>query len=334
MRRLWILLILFLAGAVVAQPPAAQPERIVAIGDLHGDFQAWRRIAGAAGLIDRRGHWTGGRAVLVQMGDIPDRGPDSLAIMRDMMRLEREAARAGGRVIGLVGNHEAMNMIGDLRYVHPGEYAAFATPRSEQLRARAYQANRQRIEAHYRARTPEMSARDIRRAWLDDTPPGKLEHRAAWGPEGELGRWVRRNPAVVKIGDTLFVHAGISAAYASTGIEEINRRTAAALAEADEAPQAIINDPAGPLWYRGLVVREPEGVTYAMPAEEELDLALRSMGARRMVVGHTPSLDGIAVRQGGRLIQVDTGISSYYGGKLTYLEIIGGEANAREVSRE
>ena len=65
-------------------------------------------------------------ATLVQMGDVVDRGPDSLKIIHDLMKLQREAPKRGGQVIVVLGNHEAMMMTDDMRYVHPGEYAAFA----------------------------------------------------------------------------------------------------------------------------------------------------------------------------------------------------------------
>ena len=67
---------------------AAQPNRIVAVGDLHGDFQAWQTIARAAGLIDPAGHWAGGKTTLVQLGDITDRQPDSLLIVRSLQELQ------------------------------------------------------------------------------------------------------------------------------------------------------------------------------------------------------------------------------------------------------
>ena len=128
MLRLWIWPLLAFAAMLIPGAMQAKPAtaRIVAVGDLHGDYDAWAAIARAAGLVDAKGRWAGGGAVLVQMGDVADRGPDSLKIIRHLMKLQREAAGRGGRVIVLVGNHEAMNMIGDLRYVHPGEYRAFA----------------------------------------------------------------------------------------------------------------------------------------------------------------------------------------------------------------
>jgi hypothetical protein len=100
-------------------------ERIVAIGDVHGDFKQFVRVLSAAGVIDAKKNWTGGKTHLVQTGDIFDRGPDSKKAMDLLMALEPQAIKAGGRVHALLGNHELMVMIGDLRYVHPGEYKAF-----------------------------------------------------------------------------------------------------------------------------------------------------------------------------------------------------------------
>ncbi|HEV2124765.1 MAG TPA: metallophosphoesterase, partial [Chloroflexota bacterium] len=222
----------------------------MAIGDLHGDFEAYRAILRSARLVDERGRWAGGETVLVQLGDIADRGPDSLKIIRHLMRLQREAKQARGKVVVVLGNHEAMMMTGDLRYVHPGEYAAFADSQSERRRERAFEANRAAIENSYRERDPTLSAAAVKETWFAETPLGMLEHQAAWHPTGEIGRWAARNPAVALIGETIFVHGGISPAYTAVPIEEINRRVAAALAARETAPDSIINDPAGPLWYR------------------------------------------------------------------------------------
>ncbi|MBC7987363.1 MAG: metallophosphoesterase [Sphingomonadaceae bacterium] len=340
--RMWRAIALVIAAwaiaGVGATPGLAQrPPRIVAIGDLHGDYAAYRAIVRAAGLIDDSDRWTGGEAVLVQTGDVPDRGADTLSIIRHLMRLQREALQVGGQVVALVGNHEMMNVTGDLRYVHPDEFAAFADGSSVRRRRRAYQANHAAIEQSYRARGRAMSGHAIHRAWLEDTPLGKVEHRAAWAPEGEIGRWVVSNPAVALIDGTLFAHGGISAAYAAMPIDEINRRVAAEIAARSDAPDAIIHDSAGPLWYRGLVNRESGEGDRAPPqmsVEEELDAVLRAHGARRIVVGHTPVPEGIAIRHDGRLIAIDTGISAHYGGARSYLEIIGDRVVAHVVSGE
>jgi hypothetical protein len=345
MLRLWIWPLLLFAAVLVPGAIQAKPAspRIVAVGDLHGDYDAWAAIARAAGLTDAKGRWTGGTAVLVQMGDVADRGPDSLKIIRQLMKLQREAAGRGGKVIALVGNHEAMNMTGDLRYVHPGEYRAFADRDSKARRDRVYEANRAAIETAYRTRDPKLTPEAIRDAWLKATPLGMLEHQAAWAPDGEVGKWVVGNPAVVKLDDTLFVHGGISAAYAKFSPEQINRRVADAIKARDESPTSIINDPIGPLWYRGLISRAPGDETTVAPAaagqavplgiDQEIDLVLEAFHVRRIVVAHTPSMAGIVSSDKGGLWRIDSAISRAYGGKPSYLEIVGDRVVAHEVPR-
>ena len=246
------------------------------------------------------------------------------------MQLQKAAKRTGGRVVTLVGNHEAMNMLGDLRYTTPGEFAAFANSGSAARREQTYQAFRTQIETVYRAMDPKMTSDAIKQAWFKVTPLGWVEQRAAWKPDGELGAWARSNPAVVKIGDMVFVHGGISAEYAKFPIDDINRRVAAALTAVDDSPKSILNDPLGPLWYRGLAGRDKDAeaerpaATGPRPTiDQEVDTVLAAYGAKRIVIGHTPSLSGLIFSPNGRLIRIDTGISRFYGGPLTWLEIVG-----------
>ena len=344
------LIMLALAGlALLSSAAQAETRRVVAVGDLHGDWSAWQAIARAAKLIDHRDRWQAGRTVLVQMGDVVDRGPDSLRIIQHLQQLQREAPRAGGKVIVLIGNHEAMMMTGDLRYVHPGEYAAFVTRSSGQLRNKTFARNRVAIEAAYRRARPTITSDAIRRAWFKATPLGQIEHQAAWSPTGKLGRWTLSNPAAVIVGDTLFVHGGLSAELAPLGVEEINRRVHSDLRMQRTEPTAIINDPLGPLWYRGHVGREREspgaapsprparavqpGASPRPGIEEELDQVLRLTGTRRIVVGHTPNLRGIIADFGGKLMRIDSGISSAYGGSLSWLEITGDRVTPRSTAR-
>ena len=343
MPRLWIWLLLLFAVLIPGAAPARPaPARIVAVGDLHGDYDAWEAIARAAGLVDAKGKWAGGNTTLVQLGDVPDRGPDSLKIIHQLMKLQREAPKSGGKVIAMVGNHEAMNMTGDLRYVHPGEYRAFTGKQSAVLRDRIYEANKAAIEAAYKAGNPALTAEAIRADWMKANPVGMLEHQQAWGPAGEIGRWVLNNPAVVKIGSSLFVHGGISAAYTQYSPEQINRRVTDALKARDVLPTSIINDPAGPLWYRGLVSREPGDEATVAPVaangqqltiDQEIALVLEAFHVRRIVVAHTPSITGIVSADQGALWRVDTGNSRAYNGKPSYLEITGDTVTPHEVQR-
>ncbi len=328
--------VLLFAIAPVAgkQPEADAPARIVAVGDLHGDHSAWLAIAQEAGLVDASGSWAGGRTALVQMGDVTDRGPDSLKIIRHLQQLQREAAEAGGEVIVLLGNHEAMNVIGDLRYVHPGEYAAFEDRDSMRRREATWQTNRNQIAAAYRELEPGISERDAKRRWFESTPLGMLEHRRAWRAGGELGAWAAGLPAVVKLGDTLFAHGGLSAERTTEQIEAINARHRTALSEGEGVDRSVLDDPLGPLWYRGNVVRDAQGASTPERAtiHDELETVLARYDARRLIVGHTPSLGGIAGSSKGRLIRADTGIARHYGGPASFLVIEGGRLTAHRRS--
>jgi hypothetical protein len=321
---------------------AKAPQRIVAVGDLHGDFDAWQTIARDAGVMDSKGHWAGSKTILVQMGDVADRWTDSLKIIRSLQQLQKEAAHKGGKVVVVLGNHEAMNLLGDNRYTTPGEYAAFVDSQSAARRDRVFEMNRPRLEAAYRAQDPNVTPEQVRARWMVEHPLGWVEHRLAWGPQGELGRWATRNPAVVKIEGTLFVHGGLSAEYVRLPFEELNHRVEIAMALADDNPNSILTDPLGPLWYRGLVAADPDAQaeraaikppTPPLSPEQELGVVLSAYGAERLVIAHTPSLKGIQITGNGRLARIDTGISRYYGGPLSWLEILGERMIAHSVAR-
>lgn len=100
-------------------------ERIVAVGDVHGDHGQFVKALRAAKMIDGEENWTAGKTHLVQLGDVLDRGPDSRKAMDLLMKLEGQAAKAGGRVHALIGNHEAMVLQDYLFYLHRDKAAAF-----------------------------------------------------------------------------------------------------------------------------------------------------------------------------------------------------------------
>ena len=114
------------------------------------------------------------------------------------------------------------------------------------------------------------------------------------------------------------------------------------MATADDGPHSVLNDPLGPLWYRGLVGRDADAETERGPPtssvarptiDQELTTVLAAYGAQRLVIGHTPLLSGIAITNGGRLARIDTGISRFYGGPLSWLEIIGDRMIPHTVGR-
>src|SRR5687767_13710995 len=113
---------------------AQRPARIVAIGDIHGEYEGFKRILQAAGLGDANGRWTGGRAQLIQFGDYTDVGIVTRAVVDLLTALELYAHLVVGRALALLGDHEVMNLILGSRYVTAEIFATFADASSETKR--------------------------------------------------------------------------------------------------------------------------------------------------------------------------------------------------------
>lgn len=233
-RRLGVCLAIGFALAFVA-PAAALAARIVAVGDVHGDLEAFRRILAEAGIVDAAGGWIGADAILVQTGDLIDRGPSMRGTLDFVMALERSAAARGGRVVSLLGNHEVMNMAGDLRYVAAANYAEFADAGSEKRRADAWVEVRdlRKRRARQLGQPEPPSGAEEKAAWFQAHPPGFLEHQEAFGPDGVYGRWLRARPACVVVQGTVFLHGGLAPALAGISADEIDRRVHEDLAALD-----------------------------------------------------------------------------------------------------
>ncbi|MFZ2899643.1 MAG: metallophosphoesterase [Saprospiraceae bacterium] len=93
-------------------------DKLVAISDIHGQYDLMARLLHTHGVIDEKGNWAFGEGHLVVVGDIFDRGGEVTDILWLVHKLENQAGFAGGRVHYLLGNHEIMNLKNDLRYVN------------------------------------------------------------------------------------------------------------------------------------------------------------------------------------------------------------------------
>jgi Calcineurin-like phosphoesterase len=287
-------------------------DRVVAVGDVHGAYDRYVEILRTASLIDDKLKWSGGRSHLVQIGDVVDRGPDSLKALDLLERLQKEAPRAGGAVHVLLGNHEVMRMLGDLRYTTPGEYQAFVTAKSAEVVA-SY------IERAKAANEP-----------VAPPPPlGSIEMRVAFGREGHYGKWLRSLDAVVHINGVVFVHGGISPAVAPMSCDLINQTVRTSLTtgldQTRRDPLAQLPTRVdGPLWYRGLA-EEPDSFA---PMVDDI---LAQQKAQAIVVGHTVVPGGrVRPRFGGKVVQIDTGMQPAYvpDGRASALEIQNGTMTA------
>ena len=194
-------------------------ERVVAMSDPHGDHAAMLRTLGNAGIVDADGNWAGDDAYLVITGDLLDRGPDSRAIMDLVMRLESQAPESGGKVLLTLGNHEVMNLVGDLRDGTAGEYAAFAGEESAEDRERWFQTllSRRRVQTLGMVDEAELRAEFDR-----DRPAGFYAHRRAFSSQGTYGRWLLEKPLMVVVNDTAYVHGGMPPMVAEQSLEALN----------------------------------------------------------------------------------------------------------------
>jgi len=312
----------FLAAVPTALLNAQGTGRVVAIGDVHGDLDRFVDVLSMAGLVDDNQKWSGDKAQLVQLGDVTDRGSKSPMVIDLLMRLDREARQAKGRVWCLIGNHEAMRMQGDLRYVAPAEYEVFRTKNSEQEREKYFQ----RELAHSQAQGDASQRADLalgyRQRWEKEHPLGQAELLRAFSPAGLYGKWILQQRAALKLADTLFIHGGISAKYSEWSESRFNERVRQdIILPLSPAPEEnVTQDPQGPLWHRGLAQDTEESLA---PFVEQL---LERHKVKRIIVGHTPTKTGVVSRLHGKVILADVGLSQYYGARRACVVLERGEA--------
>lgn len=335
-------------------------ERVVAIGDVHGAYDSLVATLQSARVIDDRLTWSGGKTHLVFTGDLLDRGAKSRDVMDLVMRLEKEALRDGGRVHLVLGNHEVMNLTGDLRYVANAEYVAFMDAESRKERKRWYK--------RFKKSQPEdMDEPTVLLQFNKKAPPGFFGHRRAFRHDGMYGKWLLDKPFIVVINETAFVHGGLPTFVAEYGLEGPNvtlkqhlkdyvvtrdyladkdvmspidrfkeiPKMFTGLANAglipdeyiDEAQRVIdlSNSPlhwsVGPTWYRGTASCSE------LVEGDALNRVFSKIGANRVVMGHTSTITRrVQQRMNGQVVEIDTGmLSSVYKGSGNALVIEGDE---------
>jgi len=243
-----IFVVLVLVSAMVAwagpaKDTAEPPDSVVAIGDVHNDFDDFVAILRRAGLTDQQNHWAGGKTTFVQVGDLLDRGPKPREVMDLMMALEKEAVQAGGRVVGLLGNHEMMNIMGDLRYVNPVNYASFADGNSGKRQKAAYDEYAKWKGSHASLFAELPQPMELTEAeWMARHPAGFIEQREAFGPKGEYGEWLRGHAAVAEIDGIIFLHGGIHPDLAKTKLDAMNHRIHDEIKAFDASKQYLQNE--------------------------------------------------------------------------------------------
>ncbi|MCL7041444.1 hypothetical protein MKW94_018471 [Papaver nudicaule] len=314
---------------VTGNPPtfvSAPGRRIIAVGDLHGDITQTRSALEMAGVLSSDGQntWTGGETVLVQLGDILDRGEDEIAILSLLRSLHIQAIAQGGAVFQVNGNHETMNVEGDFRYVDQGGFQE-CVHFLEHLDNVSEQWNQDR----------KMSEGYWGPWNILQKQKGVIARSTLLRPGGLLARELARHPVALKVDDWVFCHGGLLPHHVAYGVEKMNNKVARWMRGFDENGD---DDPELPfiatrgydsvVWNR-LYSRESDDIEdyQARQISSILQETLRALGGKAMVVGHTPQTEGINCEYGCSIWRVDVGMSSgVLNSRPEVLEIINNEA--------
>ncbi len=235
----FVFAVLLLLTIGCATTPSESPEsqitqhhdRIIAVGDVHGSFSGLVSMLREASIIDEGNQWIGGNTLLIQTGDLLDRGADVRPVMDLLMSLQDQAEASGGKVVVLLGNHEVMNLVGDLMDINLDAYQHFVGPGSKEKQRRAFE--QWRAVFGIPADSKNEGSESQKREWIETHPPGFVEYTEALGPEGRYGKWLRSQPTMFKYGGTIFVHAGISPDFVDLSLSAINDDVASQIAEFD-----------------------------------------------------------------------------------------------------
>lgn len=353
----YVLLAVLTLTAQAADLDISTRERVVAFADVHGAYDDWVALLRELGIVDDQLNWSGGMTHLVSLGDLVDRGPGSRDVVELLSKLDTQAEQAGGAVHMTLGNHEVMVMTGDLRYVSPAEFAAFAVDETS--------AERNTLFAQYRRYNPDGDEAAARARFDEEYPPGFIGLRKAYSLDGHLGSWLAEQPFVIKVNDKVYMHGGIAREPADESLDTLNGRLQGefigfleamdVLHEAGQMPlyvsyhdrlaflnarveefvaanpdarpawfeqvkqvfdaqQALVFDTKSPIWYRGTASCHPLSESF------NTETFLKRVGARQLVMGHTPTRGDVQLRMDGLAVRLDTGmLRSVYKGRASAL---------------
>jgi hypothetical protein len=273
------------------------PDRLVIIGDIHGDIKRFKNILLDAKIINNNIEWIAEpqNTIVIQMGDQIDslnrvenndwEVIEDLEMIKFTDLLDKIANAKGGKVISIIGNHEFMNILGNYTYV-----------------------------------SAKSIANNVKR---------RIE---LFKPGGQLSKILSDRPIIIKIGSLLFCHAGLTVSHMfvlqkyNKDIFYLNKLWKLFVntnninnSEDSEIFSKIILDDDGILWTRNLTIGE------------ELNIVLKSVNCNHMFVGHTV-VDNIKLIN-NNLWYTDTGISRAFGNKsYQYIDIVDNNVNIKTLN--
>ncbi len=263
-------------------------NNIIAIGDIHGDYNLLIDLLKLNKLINNQHIWIGGETFLVQVGDIFDRGGrddtyndenSEFKIINFLITLKKQAINNNGNVILLIGNHELMNFQGVFDYVSKMGFNNFKSKNERKIFLKPGNSFCKKIAKYFKC--------------------------------------------IVKIGNIVFVHAGINTNISNKyNIKFINELMTKYLlgnlktCDSKQFKELFLYN-SSVLWYRGL------GGTAVNC--NNVDIILDNLNAKCIVIGHTQQYN-ISYRCNKKVWRIDTGMSQAFGKrnnkKLQTLEIL------------
>lgn len=285
-------------------PPTTlpQPERIVAVGGVIGEFGHFVKLLRDALLIDDEARWVGGSTHLVLLGNTVGPGAGLMPTLELVRRLEIEALASGGMVHVLLGSAEQSLLHRDITVVNPVVFETLATEDSQRrIREFTERGVRELIAAFPEAPNPERFREEYERMMELEMRPGGVEFLETFDPGTPMGDWLRAKNVVLRLGDYIFSFGGLSTDYAGRPLEEINAEFRASAASASLLTRKTL-DIASPPWWRELATNTE------LQMQRFVDLALTRQDARALIVGVNASQEA-PVRYGmnARVYFADSG---------------------------
>ena len=250
---------------------AQDSRKLFVVSDVEGSYSALFRLLRAGEVLNEQGRWNFGSGHLVFVGDMVDRGDQVFELLSFIRQMEKEAAKEGGQVHYILGNHEIMNLSGDFRFVHPVYWKDSVTLLKDY----------QRLFASGSRTGRWLRSKNI----LEKIGDYLFVH-------GGIAPAINALPLSIRALNATAKHF-----YEAAELFERFDEPAARLLFDSEATS--------PFWFRGYYA--PFAAAYHPPVTEQtIDSTLQKFGVRHIVTGHSIVADTVSMHFGGRLFNTDT----------------------------